>query len=99
LSLIGVALYLHWLYAIRGPRLLRETVTPEVARNDAQRCLVAPAGYVVADEVVGAVPVLNDIQTHLHFTPHGFIFDHLIILPSDEIPTNPSTQHLLKMWI
>ena len=48
LVLIGLALYVHWLYVVRHPRLVKEDLTPMVARYASIRCLLAPACYTVA---------------------------------------------------
>lgn len=48
LIMIGVALYLHWLYATRHSRLVGDDMTPFVRRFATQRCLLAPACYLVA---------------------------------------------------
>ena len=48
LSLIGVALYFHWLYATHNTRLVGEALSPVVIRFGTQRCLLAPTGYAIA---------------------------------------------------
>ena len=48
LILIGVALYLHWRYATHHSRLVGKDLTPFVRRYATQRCLLAPACYLVA---------------------------------------------------
>ncbi len=48
LIVIGLALYLHWGYAVHDYRLVDEDISPAVIRLGTQRCLLAPAGYSVA---------------------------------------------------
>jgi uncharacterized membrane protein len=59
LALIGVALYLHWLYATHDSRLVADDLTPLVRRFGAQRCLLAPAIYVVAIAVGLVNPTIS----------------------------------------
>ena len=59
LVLIGVALYLHWLYAIHHPQLVADDLTPFVRRFAAQRCLLAPACYLVAIVLGLANPLIS----------------------------------------
>jgi uncharacterized membrane protein len=54
LILIGVSLYLHWLYATRHHRLVDPDLPAFVIRFATLRCLVAPAFYAVAI-VVGLI--------------------------------------------
>lgn len=46
--LIGVALYLHWLYATRHPILTDESLPPGVVVFGTIRCLFAPIWYAIA---------------------------------------------------
>lgn len=48
LILIGLSLYLIWTYATRGHRLVDKDLASMVIRFGTLRCLLAPAGYVVA---------------------------------------------------
>ena len=48
LSLIGIALYFHWLYATHNKDLVGDALSPMVIRFGTQRCLLAPAGYAIA---------------------------------------------------
>ena len=48
LSLIGIALYLHWLYATRHTSIVGDDISPVVVRYGSQRCLLAPIGYTIA---------------------------------------------------
>jgi len=58
LILIGCVLYAMWSYATNGHRFIDDNVPPEVIRYGKIRCLLAPAGYVIALCVALVSPVL-----------------------------------------
>ena len=74
LILIGVALYWHWWYATTDYHLVDEDISPVVVRLGAQRCLLAPIGYIIAIGLAFINPYLSLITCA--------IVPFLYILPS-----------------
>lgn len=59
LILIGVSLYFHWRYATHHRQLVDEDIPQAVVRLGTQRCLLAPAGYLVAVAVGLVSPLVS----------------------------------------
>jgi uncharacterized membrane protein len=58
LAFIGLALYWHWINAL-GHGLITEDVSSDLIKYAKLRCLVAPAGYIVAIIVAFISPVVS----------------------------------------